>query len=96
MTRAELLARISSEELTEWFAFYAIEPFGAEASYFGHAITASTVANVNRRKGHKAIPIEDFMPKFERPKEQEHGIEGAINFAKTLTVALGGKILTKE
>jgi hypothetical protein len=96
MTRAELLARISSEELTEWLAFYAIEPFGAEAGYFGHAITASTVANVNRRKGHKAMPIEDFMPKFERPKEQEQGIEGAINFAKTLTVALGGKILTKE
>jgi hypothetical protein len=96
MTRAELLARISSEELTEWFAFYAIEPFGAEAGYFGHAITASTVANVNRRKGHKAIPIEDFMPKFERPKKEEHGIEGAINFVKGLTIAMGGTIKTKE
>lgn len=95
MTRAELLARVSSAELTEWMAFYAIEPFGAEAGYFGHAITASTVANANRKKGAKPAPIEDFMPKFER-KQESKGPEDAINFAKTLTLALGGTVGGKK
>ena len=91
MTVAELLSRISSSELTEWIKFYEIEPFGMEIDMLGHAVTASTIANVNRSKGGKEYAPSDFMPKFE--KEEEQTVEQQISFAAMYTVALGGKDL---
>ena len=88
---AELLNRISSREITEWMAFGQLEPFGAEAGYIGHAITASTVANVNRNKGQKAYEVADFMPTLGR-KEPQTAAE-MIQFAEMFTIALGGKDL---
>ena len=90
---AELLERISSRELTQWMAFYKIEPFGAEAEYLGHAITASTVANVNRKKGTKALKPVDFMPKFET---QIQSTDQQLQFAAMITEAFGGKDLREE
>jgi len=89
MTRSELLGRISSRELTEWMAFSQLEPFGAEAGYVGHAITASTVANVNREKSKKAYEVSDFMPTMGK-KEPQTPAE-MIQFAEMFTIALGGK-----
>ena len=91
MTVNELLGRISSRELTEWMAFSQLEPFGAEAGYVGHAITASTVANVNREKGKKAYEVSDFMPTMGK-KEPQTPAE-MIQFAEMFTIALGGKDL---
>jgi hypothetical protein len=56
----------------EWSVFYQLEPFGSEADFMGHAITAATVANANRPKG-KAAKVKDFMPRFEikRAKKPE-------------------------
>jgi len=91
MTVAELLGRISSRELTEWMAFSQLEPFGAEAGYVGHAITASTVANVNRGKGQKAYDVQDFMPTM--GKKEPQTVAEMIQFAEMYTIALGGKDL---
>lgn len=88
MTVAELLGRISSRELTEWMAFSQLEPFGSDAMFLGHAITASTVANVNREKGQKAYKAEDFMPNFEGAKKQS--VEEMIQIAQMMTIGLGG------
>ena len=66
----ELLNRISSQELTEWQAFYQMEPFGEVRDDYRMAILASVVANCHRgKKGRKAKPM-DFMPKFGEDKEQ--------------------------
>lgn len=56
----------------EWSVFYQLEPFGSEADFMGHAITAATVANANRPKG-KAAKVKDFMPRFKikRAKKPE-------------------------
>jgi len=89
MTVAELLARISSKELTEWMAFSQVEPFGADADYLGHAITASTIANVNRTKKTKAHSVEDFMPKFEKKKKQS--TTEMIQLAEMFTAGMGGE-----
>ena len=94
MTVSELLARVSSRELTEWMLFYEIEPFGIEAQHLGHAITAKTIADVNRGK-HKPFDISDFMPKFER-KKKEADISGAIGLASMMTALMGGKDKRKE
>jgi len=94
MTVSELLKRISSREITEWMAFGQLEPFGAEAGYLGHAITASTVANVNRAKGKKAYEVADFMPTLGRKEPQS--VAEMIQFAEMFTVALGGEDKRKD
>lgn len=87
MPVGELLSRISSRELSEWMAYFEIEPFGADAYYLGHAIVAKTVADSNRKKGSKPYKVEDFMPKFEKPKS----VDQAIQFAQMMTLAMGGE-----
>ena len=84
MTVAELLARISSAELTEWMAFAELEPFGGDVPFLGSAIVASTVANANRKQGTKAMPISEFMPKW-RTKSQTTVEQ--IGIAKMFTAA---------
>lgn len=58
----ELLSRIGSDELTEWMAFYQLEPFGDFRADFRSGLLAATIANANRTKDAKAFTPEDFMP----------------------------------
>ena len=60
-----MLSRISSRELTEWQAFYAVEPWAGDAPYYGSAIVAATVANSLRNPKTKAFKPETFIPRFE-------------------------------
>lgn len=59
---------ISSEELTEWAAYYRLDPFGTYRSDLQAGIVASIVANVNAKKGHTFKPT-DFMPTFDVGQE---------------------------
>ena len=67
LTVSELLSRCSSSELSEWLAFYSVEPFGELRADFRSAVVACTIANSNRGKG-KAYKPNDFMPNFEEKK----------------------------
>lgn len=87
---AELLNRVSSRELSEWFIFYSIEPFGFEADYLGHAQTSSTLVNINKKKNSKQTTAKDFIPKFKGSNESN--LNGAIEFASTLTQVHGGEV----
>ena len=69
MTRAEMLSKMDSAELSEWIAFAGLEPFGTSIDFLGHAITASTLANINRKKGTKAYKPSEFVPKFDKRKQ---------------------------
>lgn len=62
-TVAELQARMSSEEFTDWVAYAAVEPFGFEVENFRAGAIASTVANVApRKRGTRALKPSDFYP----------------------------------
>mgnify|MGYP000940748974 FL=1 len=67
-----MLQRMSSRELSEWMAYYNIEPFGEERADLRSGIVASTIANVNRdpKKGQPFKPT-DFMPLSEMAEEDE-------------------------
>ena len=67
MTVTRLLAETTSRELTEWMAYYQMEPFGPERGDLQAGIVAATVANVNRdaKKQKRPYSAQDFMPKFE-------------------------------
>jgi len=62
MTVRQLLASMDSKELSEWAAFYSIEPFGYfRSSDLPAGIIASTLANCNRTKSSKTFTPKDFM-----------------------------------
>lgn len=86
---AELLARISSRELTEWMQYYELEPFGEERADLRAAIVAATVANANRRKGKRAFKPADFMPRFKQQAEPQSW-EDQLRLVEMLNAAFGG------
>lgn len=88
MTVEEMLARISSRELTEWQAYYTLEPFGARQGYVQAAIVASTVANVNRGKDSRPFKPEDFMPQWDEGPDEVLTPEETV---KAFARALGGR-----
>jgi hypothetical protein len=92
MTRAELLTRISSRELTEWVAFEQVEPFGKDTQYYGPAINTAMLANINRKKGTKPLKPDEFVPKFEKQIQPASDMK---NFARNITLAMGGQDLTE-
>ena len=67
----ELEQTLGSGELTEWKAYYSIEPFGQERDNWNTAMIAATVANYSG-KLRVAKNIDDFMfihPQIKRDKE---------------------------
>lgn len=73
MTVGELLSRISGQELSEWIAFYSMEPWGCEVEDLREGIISSTIANVNRdpKKQPKPFKPQDFMPTWDKPLVKE-------------------------
>lgn len=64
MTVAELLARISSLELSEWMAFYSIEPFGTERDNLHAGVVASATVNLWRDSDDEPARPQDFLLQF--------------------------------
>jgi len=63
----------------------------------GHALTASTIANANRKKGVRAFGPEVFMPDFskERPS-RDQTTEEQISIVEALNISLKGRDLRKN
>ena len=70
MPVAVLQAQMSSNEFTEWLAYYRLEPFGEERADLRMAILAALIANVNS-DGKKKYSPEEFMPVFDQEQEQK-------------------------
>ncbi len=71
---------MSSRELTEWMAFFSLEPWGTEVEDWRAGLIASTIANVNRdpKKRRKPYEPKDFMPcRDRRPAEEQSWEEQA-------------------
>ena len=62
-TLKQLYKEIDSSELSEWEAYYIIEPWGEQKADVRTGIIASTIANVNRGKNAKAFTYNDFILK---------------------------------
>lgn len=88
-TVAELLARVSSRELTEWMAYEKISgPLGGRRLDVVAAIVASTVLNTNRRKGTAPIKPDDMIPRWDNFQSDED-VWDAIRKANA---AMGGEV----
>ncbi len=95
MTVGELLQKISSRELSEWMAFFSLEPWGTEVEDWRAGLIAATIANANRDSKKRRRPYEpqDFMPKYEKPQAEEQSWEEQARilemWARTLEAAKG-------
>jgi hypothetical protein len=67
----EMLASMGSDELTEWMAYYQLEPFGDYRADYRSGVVASTFANAHRANDANPFRPEDFMPFLEKKKPQE-------------------------
>lgn len=66
----ELLATVTSAELTLWRAFDRLEPIGDWRHDLGFGVVASVVANANRSRDTEPFKPIDFMPLAERAPEE--------------------------
>ena len=68
------------------------EPFGRQADYLGHAITASTIANINRdpKKRAKPFELQDFIPNFGEQEREAKTAEELYGMIRTW-VSMAGK-----
>lgn len=53
---------MDSAEITEWRAYFRLEPFGSEQDFLQAGIISSVVANVNKGKNTKPFEPYDFIP----------------------------------
>lgn len=70
----EMLASMGSDELTEWMAYYQLEPFGDYRADYRSGVVASTFANAHRAKdgrhGQKALAHQ--RGRFDFPHGHAH------------------------
>lgn len=93
MTVNELLIRISSQELSEWLAYYELEPFGEERADLRMGILASVFANANRdpKKG-RAFKPQDFIPSFEGKAKKQQTPQEIYQAFRSWAVGAGAKV----
>jgi hypothetical protein len=78
MTVRELLSKLSSDEISEWMAFYQLEPFGDFRADYRSALVTSTFANAHRQKDSPPFKPEDFMPFIEKVSTASDGKANAM------------------
>lgn len=86
----ELQERMGADEFMEWIAYNRIEPWTSQREFLGHAIVASTIANVHRGKGKRPYQASDFMPRFEKKKSRS--ISDQRRLVMAFCLASGGKV----
>lgn len=64
---------MSSRELSEWMAFFSLEPWGCEVEDWRFGMLASVFANTNRdpKKRRKPYEPKDFIPQRDQPPKKE-------------------------
>lgn len=72
MTLGELRERVSSAELTAWYAFYQLDPWGEQRADLRNAMSMRQVAAINRDPKRQPQPpkVEDFMPYLRKPEPE--------------------------
>jgi hypothetical protein len=85
-----MLAGMSSRTLSEWMAYYGLEPFGEGRADLRMGILAATVANSQRGKDQQPFKPEQFMPQFEEQERDGSSWEQMLERVRMINAALGG------
>jgi hypothetical protein len=89
MTVAELEARMSSSELTEWMGYERLAgPLGARRADIQAATISATIANANRSKG-KRFKVKDFLIPYGEQSRPRTG-EEMLALVREINASVGG------
>lgn len=92
MTRAELLERVSSAELTHWQAYEQVAgPLGSERDDANAAMTAFYVL---QGLGSKKVKLEKLLPKWDRKPAQKW--QHMKMMAQAMTKQFGGTFTSPD
>ncbi|MEU1194919.1 DUF4035 domain-containing protein [Streptomyces sp. NPDC005813] len=92
---AELLARTSSAELTEWIAYEKVTgPLGGARDDVLMAMLSAVVANANRGKGSRSMKAQDFLPKWDRERRMDW--RDMLAAVKSINSRFGGSDTSKR
>ena len=90
----EIGKRISSKEMTEWIAFFKLEPFGGHADDARFARLQCLLANIHRDpKKSRVFRPNQFMPDYERRAKTSQEL---LRTVEMLNTAFGGRDLRKK
>lgn len=70
MTVRQMLDHIDARELSEWMAYYRVNPFGDERRDLNSACQQATMANVLGNRKKRYTP-KDFMIRFGAREQQD-------------------------
>ena len=82
-----LLDNLSAREFNEWIEYHSLEPFGENRQAFNTGILASVIANANRAKKSKVYKPQDFIPKFDNPKQSW---KKQLSIVESMNIFYGG------
>ena len=85
-----MLASMSSRELSEWMAFYTIDPFDERRGDLRAGLVASTIANVHRGKNQPPFKPLDFMP-YAEEERAAHSKQEFLNTMRQLEAIQNGR-----
>jgi len=86
MTVRQLLQSMDSKEISEWAAYYSLEPFGYfRSADLPAAIVASTLANCNRGKNSRMFTPKDFMLVGEHSQDKAMEEDEMQNILQAMT-----------
>jgi len=98
-----MLKSIPSKLLSEWHAYYNLEPFGEWRGDYRAGMIASVLAEIHRDKKKRKRPftVDDFMPRFGRRKKQQASprkqtVEEQRNVLMAIAAAFGVKKKDKK
>lgn len=92
-SRAAMYDALTAEELTDWEAGYAIDPWGEERADLRNGILCSLTDACHRDKGSPSPPVE-YMPyvKDLRQPDPEQTEEQMQEIWKNVVKSMGGKL----
>ncbi len=89
MTVSELLDRIDSRELSEWIAYYAIEPFGEERGDLRMQRICQVTAQIAVGKKGRKPKLEDFALFDDKPEQTP---QEQMAMFRNYTAMMGGSV----
>lgn len=95
---------MSGQQLTEWMAYFELEPFGEERADYRMATLAALTANIHRDpEKSDEFRVQDFMPRFDgSPAEEapqigkDEAIAAIESMMMAYVIASGGQDLRKK
>ena len=92
MTVRELLQRVDSAELTEWMAWYKLNPCGEEVVCAQIALAIAAYANANGKRGGKQHKVSDFYIVDQMKPKKRMSMSSMKDYCRNMVKIMGGAV----